>query len=320
MKYDIKTSIIFTGIVILGFSILSSLSFLYYKNVLRDSLIRESRAYYELKKREPLYPAPHYLVLSDRILFHDGLVPLIKLQDTYIYVKKDYLQRKFNMFFLNFFLWNTAIIFSLYIFFHFTILRYIKKETNIKRTLEIFTLAISHKLGNFLSVNKINIELLKTKCNSKELSRIEQSYNLLEKDFFHISDFLKNLESDRKRVLNIKTIVEKHLRDFQKVFPEKKLILSMRDLYVKTEEKKLNIVLLNLFENAFKYSDRFVHIKMCKTGKDILLIIRNDIGIPTTRSTGIGLEIVKNVIGSLNGSIVTRIGKKTFTVFLNIKL
>ncbi len=319
MRFDLKASITFTVIVVIGFVVLNSVSFLYYKEGIKISLLKEAKAYYELKKKEPLFPLPYYLKMYKELIFQDDFVPLIKIEDTNVYVKRDYIERKFNNFFINIFLWDVVIIFTLYIFFYFTILRYIKKETEIKSILEIFTLSISHKLGNFLSINKMNIELLKSKCKFRELERIEQSYNLLEKDFINVSSFLKNIgKTDKKRVLNLRTLIERHLNEFQSIFPDKRIILSLRDIYVKAEEDKLSLIIFNLLENAFKYSDSFIHIKTCQNKRKVTLSIRNDISTDIKRTTGIGLEIVTKLLKDTGGVLWKKAGKDTYTVVVLI--
>ena len=321
MKFETKAVLIFTLIVIVGFSILNSIAFLYYKNTLENSLIKEALVYLKLYNFDSSVRLPEYakILRENEPLPSTDFIPFLKKQDKIFYIKESFFKEKYTSFFVNFLLWDTVLILGLYVFFYYTIIRYIKREANLRKALELSVLSISHKLGNFLSINKMNLELLKERCPSKEVERLIKSYNSVEKDFKHISEILKSLDTGSKTtVVNVKTIIEKSMRNFENSIENKNLLLNLKDYYLRTEEEKLKIVIQNLIENAVKYSNRFIHIKMCSKKQKLILVIRNDINSNQDRNTGLGLSIIEKLLPDLNGKIKYRAGKNSYISVLTL--
>ncbi|NPA51565.1 MAG: HAMP domain-containing histidine kinase [Aquificae bacterium] len=315
MKFETKALLIFSLIIIIGFIIINSISFLYYKNTLELSILREANAYLKLHQFNDLEPIPDYfkIVKKGDSLPSLELIPLLKDGDLTIYVDENYIKEKYLKFYINLLLWDSVIIIGLFVFFHYTILRYIKKEAQLRKTLELSILSISHKLGNFLSINKLNLEILKESCPQKELDRLLYSYNLIEKDFKHLTSLLKQLDKEpTKNLINIKTLIERTINEFSYLTENKKVILHLKDFYIRTDENKIDTVIYNIIENALKFSKSYIHIKMCIKKNKLVLAIRNDISFPTNSNTGIGLNIVRQLLPELSGKLYYRAKKNHY--------
>lgn len=192
----------------------------------------------------------------------------------------------FKDFFSVLFLWEAFLILSLsYLF--YKILDYsIKKEEEQKNFLELIILMISHKFGNFLSVLKTNLEILKIKKEDKVIQRLERTIGYMEEDFKTIINILKNLKQniDKKEPVNIKEIIEYQINLFKPV--DKKIYLRLKDKKIVATRLNIENILFLLIENSIRYSKEKIYIKSCKNA----IFIRNDIAT-TTKGTGIGLNI-----------------------------
>ena len=302
--------------------IINSIAFLYYKKAVENSILNEIFAYIELYSFGNIsYPAYIKIKKEDELLENYEFLAIARRNNLIAYVDKNYLDRKYIKFYINILLWDTVIIIALFLFFHYTIIRYIRKEKNIREALEITILSISHKLGNFLAINRTNIELLREKYSGKEIDRLLNSYSVLEKDFKHVSMLLKELDSmSSKKIVNVKTIIEKNIKELKPLLNDKKLIINLNDFYIRTDSGKLNIVIQNLLENAFKFSKSFIHIKFCSNNKgQAMLIIRNDINESIRESTGIGLKIVEKLVPDIKGKLIYRAKKNKYITLLKIQ-
>jgi len=72
-------------------------------------------------------------------------------------------------------------------------------DKDIKNLLETLILGISHKLGNILAAQAVNIEMLKSNCKSKYIHRLEQTYEILNKELKSILEFIKSTQFKPKR-------------------------------------------------------------------------------------------------------------------------
>jgi signal transduction histidine kinase len=110
-------------------------------------------------------------------------------------------------------------------------------------------------------------------------------------------------------------------------------VLNCSQPVIVTDPLRLRIILTNLITNAYKYQDSHkekstIEVSCAKENQSVNISVRdNGIGIPedlkdkifdmffrgTEKSvgTGLGLYVVKDIVGKLNGSIVvkTRLGQ-----------
>jgi len=176
--------------------------------------------------------------------------------------------------------------------------------------------SISHKLGNFLAVQKTNLSLLQKNNSPQALGRMQRSIKRLEKD---VSLILRLSEEELKPVkvwVDFWSVLENVLSLFEEEIKEKKFIFRKgKDLYLYADERVLEDVLYNLLSNAIKYSKSFVHLRV-SVGKDrVLFSVRNDFVEDAKGGMGLGLRLLQRHAQRMDSELFIRI-KKHYTAHL----
>lgn len=211
------------------------------------------------------------------------------------------------------FLWEAFLVLGTSFVIYLVMDRYIKKEQRYKSFLQLIILSVSHKFGNSLSSILTNVEILKNKVNSKQLDRIEKVVLDLSKDVKILSDTFKKLEFEDRTYKNvdIKEVILESLKNFE--IEEKKVILNIKPIKKYANKTDIDLIIYNILENAFKYSDRYIHIKTVKR----YLVIRNDTKENVEGGTGVGLLIIESLCNLNQIRFCKKVRKKTFTIFLD---
>ncbi len=302
-------------ILITGFSILNIFVILSYKLSLDYQIKKEAILLKKLYIFSENVPLPSYVYIGSNP--PEGFTPVEKIDNKVIAFDLKGVNRKLKNFALTLFIWEGAIILALFLIFYKTVIKYIKKEEEIKKFLELMLLTITHKLGNFLSIYRVNIEILNEKCESKALKRLENAYAIMEKDFSFVTRSLKKLSFHQKeeKKINLKNKILEVLSFFGQSIKDKKVIISLSDVYVKMDEQELENILFSVFENIAKYSYKNIHIKMCKNKKYVYIFIKNDFK-SVSKGSGIGLKLAEFLISQYNGDLRTRVKKSFLTVLI----
>ncbi len=258
---------------------------------------------------------PNYVYIGNNP--PEDFIPVDKVDNKVIAINTKNINKKLVNFAVTLFIWEAAIILALLFIFYKTVIKYIKEEENIKKFLELTLLTITHKLGNFLSIYRVNIEILKEKCPSKALNRLDNAYKIMEKDFMFTTKSLKKLSFQEKNIrrINLKTKIMEILSFFGQALSDKNVILHLKDVYIKIDEQDLENILFSVFENIAKYSHKNVHIKICTDKNHIFLILRNDFK-SISKGSGIGMKLAEFLISQYNGEIRTRAKKSFLTLII----
>lgn len=223
-------------------------------------------------------------------------------------------------------------------------------NTSIKREQQ-FIADVAHELKTPLATLKsfFEVGLSKQRDNYEYKKMIEES--LLETN--HLSSTLKNIldlawsetpnEQKNKKRFNVTTLVDELFEIAQKMAIHKKIevkLSSTRELYVYGFKEKLARAILNIIENAVKYSPRNGKIELIleKTPRKVLIsVIDNGSGIlkedlpnifdrfyrgsktDSILGSGLGLAIAKAIVTLHQGQIKIKsiIGKgSTFIIVL----
>jgi len=201
--------------------------------------------------------------------------------------KKEFIEQKFQEYVKDVLLWEFLLVLSLMLILYKIIDRMLKQEKNYRDFLELIILTISHKLGNFLAVQKGNIEILKLGYDSKALNRLEISYNYIQEDLQKILETINRFKEipATKEKINIRELVEKNLSLIE---PSCKLIINLKDVSINANRHIVENIIFSLIENAVKYSKERIHIRLSKN----FLAIRNDIA-QKEKGSGVGLKITE---------------------------
>jgi two-component system, OmpR family, phosphate regulon sensor histidine kinase PhoR len=198
-----------------------------------------------------------------------------------------------------------------------------------------FVANVSHELKTPLTSIKGFAETLKdvddAATREKFLDIIDEEAERLTRlinDILILSD-LENIKDDKFESINVKTYIENITALMKKSADDKNIKLEYKiekDIYVKGNKDKFKQMLINLIDNAVKYTDNGGNVWI-SAGEDgiscIIEIADNGIGIDkkhllrlferfyrvdkarsrSSGGTGLGLAIVKHIVLSMEGSI-----------------
>ncbi|WP_457621477.1 hypothetical protein [Persephonella sp.] len=318
ISFEKKILIIFSIILSIGFSVINGISIMFFKNNLEYQLYKEAHLYKTILSEIPNIKLPKYFTLSDSIDTEKYEI-LTFFGGNYILLDKRYKLEKIKTFGINLLIWEAVLTITLLFTMYITIIRHIHEREENRKLLEIFLLTITHKLGNFLSSQRLNIELIKSKCNIKAVERLEKAYQFIETDFRSSLQILKKISERKKnlKIINVKDIILSTLDLFSDHIADKKVILDLKDFYMKIDPIDAENIFHTIIENSIKYSNKKIHIKMCGDRKECYLFIRNDI-LGMQKGSGIGLKISEFLLSRYGGNITTR-AKKDFLTVIKLK-
>lgn len=207
-------------------------------------------------------------------------------------------------------MWESILVISSTLLFYIVIQRALEKEKKYKEFLELMITTISHKFGNFIAAIKINIEILKDRHSKEVVKNSEDYINQMDKDLKMLIDILKKAGEEREEKVSIDKLVGRIVDSLKE--KDRRVILQLRDFKLKTDLNVIENVLFILIDNAFRYSEKFVHIKSFIDGS---LIIRNDIK-HRSGGSGIGLLLAQRLAKTQNWDIKTRQKGNIFSVYI----
>lgn len=183
VRAEIKLLVLLTLILSLGLSVVNLVALSNYKRQILEKIDSEVELYKLAVDYGVSLKLPPYIVISPKPPGERWSVAG-KVNDEFFFVNEDYVQSELRRFAFYLFIWEVPIVVLTILVAYKTVTLFIKREKEAKELVKTFFLLFTHKLGNFLSLNKINLEILEMKCpNEKALSRIKQAYSILESDF-----------------------------------------------------------------------------------------------------------------------------------------
>jgi signal transduction histidine kinase len=224
-----------------------------------------------------------------------------------------------------------------------TDLNYLKQERSE------FLASISHELRTPLTYIKGYADIVRKRNLSKEENEkyltiiVEETNRLanLIKELFELAKLDQNSFDIEKESIDLNQFLTKVEEKFSPIFQEKQMsfkIMGQSNLFLKADPFRLEQIILNLLDNAMKYSSigAQILIKVSKTKNDIHIVIQDDgRGIPEkdlpyifnrfyrvdksrTRSlggTGLGLAIVKELVNAHGAEITVKSKENIGTEF-----
>lgn len=224
-----------------------------------------------------------------------------------------------------------------------TDLNYLKQERSE------FLASISHELRTPLTYIKGYADIVRKRNLSKEENEkyltiiVEETNRLanLIKELFELAKLDQNSFDIEKESIDLNQFLTKVEEKFSPIFQEKQMnfnIICQSTLFLKADPLRLEQIILNLLDNAMKYSSSGAQIflKVAKSKNDIHITIQdNGKGIPEkdipyifnrfyrvdksrTRSlggTGLGLAIVKELVNAHGAEITVKSKENVGTEF-----
>jgi signal transduction histidine kinase/DNA-binding NarL/FixJ family response regulator len=205
------------------------------------------------------------------------------------------------------------------------------EKVNEQKTNTFVNLAHETKTPLTLINNYLD-EYISKKGSSEELSVVKKNINKLSSDiinFFDLERFNKGFAIyNHNQVCNFSGILSDNLVLFEKYAKQRNIVLrenNKADLFVKADPVAIDRIIINLLENAIKFSDDDGEIEISLQDDDDKIVFSvKDCGIGITpemqskvfepyyqitnqkksiQGMGLGLPIVKKVIQDLNGEI-----------------
>jgi len=246
------------------------------------------------KQNNPRHPLPVYVKISPKPisspewnLFHQ------KFNGKFVYVNTTPVHRKVKKLAICLFLWEAALVLSLSFIFYKLLWQHLKEREENRQFLEMLLLAISHKLGNFLAAQRVNIEILKETQSPKAVERLERGYNLMEKEFKHILRIIKNFKGQlrQRQKIDLTALINEIISGFKEELEGKSLDVSLSSVQIYGVKTEIEMIFYILIENAIKYADRKILIHLIIKDNKVLFVIKNDINPQVSKGSGIGLKL-----------------------------
>jgi hypothetical protein len=311
--------LIFLSLITVGFIALNILMFFELKRIVEESIYFRAYFHYLLYTISKNHRGDENFLVSEQIptgfsfSFRDPYDPS---KNVYVAVREEYLKESIKPSLKRLFFFQFLLIFSLILVYQLVLDRLWKNVEEGREFGMYLIKSISHKLGNFLAVQKTNLSLLQKTNSPQALDRMQRSIKRLEKD---VSLILRLSEEELKPVkvwVDFWKTLENVLALFEEEIKEKKLIFRKgKDLYLHTDERILEDVLYNLLSNAIKYSKSFVHLRVSVGNDRVLFSVRNDFVEDAKGGMGLGLRLLQKHAQRMDSQLVIRI-KKHYTAHL----
>ena len=210
-----------------------------------------------------------------------------------------------------------VFVFSVSLVFLHLLKKYNDQMAATQNFFELLLEIISHKLGNFMAGQNVNISLLNTTGSQEAVARMEKSILLMEQD---LADLLSSLSAVRENSLcpdldiDISDLIErerhKHRCSMDGRDRGKTVIIGGSGSRLKKAEYSFIIGLL--LENAFKYSRKKIKIRIGHFRDRDYFFVSNDIAKDRSGGLGIGLTIVSHICSKNNCTFKLGNSKKNF--------
>ncbi|MCS7203723.1 MAG: hypothetical protein NZ809_04680, partial [Thermodesulfovibrio sp.] len=245
MSFQLKIFIMFAISMVFIFSAINFVTIYFFKEEQQRYENEILNIYREILRQNRNYPLPPYI---NR--YGDEIIIDKRKEERFFQYSKTVL------------IWESLFILVLsYLF--LKILNLIsKKEKEYEEFLKFLFFVLSHKIGNFLSVMKTNIEILKLKPETRVIERIEHSCNLIDDELKKSMETIKKLPriSRSKQTINLNELINRLLLKYE---TDKRLIITSRNIFLDTNVEALETIIFLLLDNAFRYAHSKIHIKIC---------------------------------------------------------
>jgi len=277
-----------------------------YKAELTERLQEQVDLHLELF-RKGIRPLPPYIILSDVPVQGSSLLLYNpSFEGKIVFVDASIFQRRLRDFSLSLFLWEAALVLGLSYVLYRLLGRYLKERERTRESLELLLLALSHRLGNMLAAQRVNIEILRERYDPEVLDRLERSYHFIEGQFRETMELVRLLpKGEGEDLLDLREIVRKVLEPIGDQLEGKEVKVTLKSFSVKAPRTELEVAVQLLVENAIKYSEKWVKISGQKTKEGWELVIENDLASGVPSGSGLGLELARRLVKKFGGDIET---------------
>lgn len=165
--------------------------------------------------------------------------------------------------------------------------RSVRKQLKLNRQQQNFMMAVTHELKTPIAVAKLNLETLqKHKLDEIKQQKLIQStleeaerLNALANNILISSQLEGGNYKLSKEELNFSLLTDAIIKDYQKRFPDRKIVAVLQpDIEINGDALLLEILISNLADNALKYSpkDSQVFFSLSQHNNTVLLEVKDE--------------------------------------------
>ena len=180
--------------------------------------------------------------------------------------------------------------------FYRLLVTHIRAREKNREFLEILLLSLTHKLGNFISSQIVNLNILQDKYSKSAVNRLLDEYEMINNDMDQLVRIIEGFKSGsiiEEDKINLKLLVDKLVSNI-KTLEDKDIMvrITSRKCELRGISNEIEIALYLLIDNAIKYSGGHISIRLSNMNNVIVFVIRNDKLEEFSKGTGMGLGIV----------------------------
>lgn len=322
MHVGTRVIILFIVIGVFGLFVFNIAIVSYFENNMAEVIADAVAPYAKMSESERRAHPLDFIVVSHQPLNRSDLVAVEGMQEgRYYYIRRPYIRQRLNSFGIIVFGLESALFLSLVLFTYVSVARFVRDIEGKERFLDLLLLSFNHKIGNFLSTLKLNVEILKTSPADNDcIDRIEQTCTRIEAD---VKRTLKMSATDYvniSEVVNVAEVIDKMVYCFAPELSARHLTLDLHSVSTLMAYNDLEDILYNLIDNAIRYSVTTISIRLRVVNRHVCLYIRNDIAPSAYKGTGLGKEITLRILHRYRADMRTRQRQDSYFVCVRLPL
>lgn len=229
----------------------------------------------------------------------------------------DSLREELAFFLYQLILWELILVLVVSYVFYQLLQRYLRFKEETGRFQNLLLQAVSHKLGNFLAAQRVDLQLLRETNSRRSLDRLESASSFLERDLSHILRVIRDypFEEAEEEDLDLGHLARTVLEQLRPEL-EGKIKLRVQSAPVRGSRQEVETAVFLLLENAARYSGSRVYLRSGKMNGNPYLFLHNDTGEAPAKGSGVGLSIAERLAGRNNLQLRTRSRSLTFAALL----
>ncbi len=194
-------------------------------------------------------------------------------------------------------LWEGVLAVSVSYAFYRLFAAYERYRMETEEFLKLLVTTLSHRFGNFLSAQKVNLEILKNSPSPEAVARLKEACRAMERDLEGLLRFLRGwFEETPPPGGDFAGHLKELVRRLELQFGPRKVHLSLRDA-PPPPSPELELLLLLLLENAFRHSHKKIWIRIGRREGRSYILIMNDLSPHPVKGAGLGLYLARRLAG-----------------------
>jgi len=314
IKIEIKFFIFLIIVVVISLTMINFIFINTFKSAAEENLRKEITLYQKLITKNIDVSIPHYLEITNSSLKKNGYTLFEIDKQSYFYVKSDYIKNLLKDKISLLLYWDIIIILSIALLYFLTIYRVIDREKAYLKNFEIIFLVFSHKLRNYLTSAKVNLEMIK-KGKSEVADRLIFSNSLLESDLNSLFNFVNKIDVNytKREKINVKDLVFKLIKELKlsEIFS---LRYNINNFYITGFYNDIYQSFYLLFDNIRQHACKNLYIRAGSFRNKNYIILKNDIREDTNAGLRVGLSVAEKLLEKNKTSIKWKKDKKYFIV------